>query len=72
MQIVLVGINHKTAPVGIRERLAFDMQQASEALGKLKSDYPNSEFVLLSTCNRVECYAAVDKEAGPGPEDLLK
>ncbi|MHC4881913.1 MAG: glutamyl-tRNA reductase [Planctomycetota bacterium] len=72
MQIILVGINHKTAPVEVRERLAYDSQLVTEALGKLKSDYPSCEFVLLSTCNRVECYAAADKVAGPTPEELAK
>ncbi|MHC5159678.1 MAG: glutamyl-tRNA reductase, partial [Planctomycetota bacterium] len=72
MQIILVGINHKTAPVEIREQLACDSQLVSEALGQLKRDYPSCEFVLLSTCNRVECYAAADKVKGPSPEDLAK
>jgi glutamyl-tRNA reductase len=72
MQIILVGINHKTAPVEIREQLACDSQLVSEALGQLKRDYPSCEFVLLSTCNRVECYAAADKLSGPRPEDLAK
>jgi glutamyl-tRNA reductase len=72
MQIILAGINHKTAPVEIRERLACDAQLTAEALGKLKSDFPSCEFVLLSTCNRVECYAAADKVAGPNSEDLAK
>jgi len=72
MQIILVGINHKTAPVEIREQLACDSQLVAGALGELKSDYPSCEFVLLSTCNRVECYAAVDKATGPSPADLGK
>ncbi|MBC8379781.1 MAG: glutamyl-tRNA reductase, partial [Planctomycetes bacterium] len=72
MQIILVGINHKTAPVEIREQLTCDSQLVAEALEKLKSAYPSSEFVLLSTCNRVECYAAAEKDTGPSPEDLAK
>jgi glutamyl-tRNA reductase len=72
MQIILVGINHKTAPVQVRERLAYDAQLVTEGLGKLKNDYPSSEFVLLSTCNRVECYAAVDEASGPGTAELAK
>lgn len=72
MQIILAGINHKTAPVEIRERLACDAQLTAEALEKLKSDYPSCEFVLLSTCNRVECYAVADKVTGPDSEDLAK
>ena len=72
MQIILVGINHKTAPVEIRERLACDSQLVAEALGQLKRIYPSCEFVLLSTCNRVECYAVADKDAELSPEDLAK
>ena len=72
MQIILVGINHRTAPVEIREQLACDSQLVSETLGQLKRDYPSCEFVLLSTCNRVECYAATDKDSGPSSKDLAK
>lgn len=72
MQIILVGINHKTAPVAVRERLACNKSLACEALGKLKTAYPACEFVLLSTCNRVECYVVADKSAGPTPTELAK
>jgi glutamyl-tRNA reductase len=71
MQIILAGINHKTASVDVRQRLACDTQLVTAALQKLKSDFPSCEFVLLSTCNRVECYAAVEG-AGPSPTDLAK
>ncbi len=70
MQIILVGINHKTAPVDVRERFACDAELISEALGKLRNAYPSAEFVLLSTCNRVECYAVVDRDSGPAPSEL--
>ena len=72
MQIVLIGINHKTAPVDIRQRLAFDTQQVYQTLLKLRETYPACEFTLLSTCNRVECYAVVDKTTGPSPMELGK
>ena len=72
MQITLVGINHKTAAVDVRQRLACDNPRIVEALGKLRVTYPGCEFVLLSTCNRVECYAAVDKVAGPDAIELAK
>ena len=72
MQIILIVINHKTAPVQVRERLACDAALVSEALGKLKAAYPDSEFTLLSTCNRVECYAVVNKTTGPTSDDLAK
>lgn len=72
MQLILVGINHKTAAVNIRQKLAFDTALVEQALHQLKTAYPNGEFVLLSTCNRVECYAAVDKSAGLSPASLAK
>ena len=57
MYILLVGLNHKTAPVEVRERLAFHSEASSDALNRLKRRYQNGEFVLLSTCNRVELFA---------------
>lgn len=60
MNILVVGLNHKTAPIAVREKLAFDGPKLLEALIKLK-DYPHiKEHIILSTCNRVEIYAAVD------------
>jgi glutamyl-tRNA reductase len=72
MQIILIGINHKTAPVEVRERLACNAAQVTEALEQLRQTYPDSEFALLSTCNRVECYAVVDKQAGPDAPELTR
>lgn len=72
MQIILIGINHKTAPIEVRERLAYSTEHVCEALGKLKTTYPSCEFVLLSTCNRVECYAVIDKIEGPEMDLLAK
>ena len=58
MDILVVGLNHKTAPVEIRETLAFDERTVPRALIELKERIPQAEFVILSTCNRVELYAA--------------
>lgn len=62
MNIFLLGLNHKTAPVELRERLAFAPQRMGKALAQLTQ--PNgkigselAEAVILSTCNRVEIYA---------------
>ncbi len=65
MNIIAVGISHKTAPVEVREMLAVPESRLGEALHRLCS-YPGiKEGVLLSTCNRVEVYAVVqDVEAG--------
>jgi glutamyl-tRNA reductase len=58
MDILVVGLNHKTAPVDIRETLAFDDDAVSRALLAFRERMPNAEVVILSTCNRVELYAA--------------
>ncbi|TFG49274.1 MAG: hypothetical protein E4H40_03245 [Candidatus Brocadiia bacterium] len=60
MKILAVGLNHKTASVEVREKLAFDATGTTKALKQLKHRHPQSEFVLLSTCNRVEIYAAAE------------
>jgi glutamyl-tRNA reductase len=58
MKIISVGLNHKSAPIDIREKLSFSSEQILSALAELKKSFPDSEFVLLSTCNRVEIYCA--------------
>lgn len=65
MYILVVGLNHRTAPVEIRERLAFTKETLPQALGSLKSQPHIQGCAILSTCNRTEVYAAVtDVEAG--------
>ena len=58
MNVQVLGCSHQTAPLAVRERLAFGPEQARAALRKMKSVFPHVEAVLLSTCNRVELYAA--------------
>lgn len=53
-EIVLIGLNHKTAPVQIRECIAFTSDQTAVALDALKNLPDVSEAMLFSTCNRVE------------------
>jgi glutamyl-tRNA reductase len=61
MNIIVVGLSHKTAPVEIRERLAVPESRLGEALSRLCS-YPGiREGIVLSTCNRVEVYAVVEQ-----------
>jgi glutamyl-tRNA reductase len=61
--ISLVGCNHRSAPVPVRERLAFDGPKLARALGALAERFPQSEVVVLSTCNRVELYTASEAAA---------
>ena len=61
--IVIVGLNHRTAPVEVRERVAFDPSVLSAALQCLRGLHSVHESALLSTCNRVEIVAATaDRE----------
>ena len=59
MKILVVGLNHKTAPVDVRERLAFNSEQTQKALEMLKGRFSDAEFALISTCNRVELYGVI-------------
>ena len=70
MKIVVVGLNHKTAGIDIRERLAFDAGQVVSALRELKGRFPEAEFVLLSTCNRIELYSACKSTGGVDAETI--
>ncbi|MBA4368512.1 MAG: glutamyl-tRNA reductase [Desulfobacterium sp.] len=54
LEIVLLGLNHTTAPVELRECLAFSNQEAIESLGLLGKDPAVNELLIFSTCNRVE------------------
>ncbi|ALF60802.1 glutamyl-tRNA reductase [Psychrobacter urativorans] len=55
MRLVVIGVNHKTAPVALRERLAFVGDDVNTALGQLRSFTDGG--VIVSTCNRTEIYA---------------
>lgn len=61
MHILTVGLNYKTAPVEIRERLTFDPSKLGEAMYVLNGKKSILENVILSTCNRTEIYAVVDQ-----------
>ena len=56
MEIVLIGLNHRTASVELRERVAFTPEQAREAAEQLRSRGILEESLVLSTCNRSELY----------------
>lgn len=76
MQLLAIGINHHTAPVALRERVAFPLERIKPALLTLKSAWlgrantANSgelalpEAAILSTCNRTELYCATDERLG--------
>ncbi len=64
MEIVLVGLNHRTAPVDLRERVSFTQETARLASEELRSRGVLSETLVLSTCNRSELYG-VPAESAP-------
>ncbi len=71
MELIVIGLNHKTAPIEIRERLAFQEDKMEAALSQAKSLSSVKEGMILSTCNRVEVYAAA-RETDKGILDLKK
>lgn len=56
MALIVVGVNHTTAPIEVREKLAFRPAEALARLARLRSDGIALEGVVLSTCNRTELY----------------
>ncbi|HEY7376628.1 MAG TPA: glutamyl-tRNA reductase [Polyangia bacterium] len=64
IDLLLVGVSHKTAPVAVRERLTVDPDAVAAALAELTSLAPIREAVMLATCNRVELYVAADDADG--------
>jgi glutamyl-tRNA reductase len=66
--IILIGINHKTAPVALREKLSFSEEETLTALETLKQHPGIKEALIFSTCNRTEILCAVTQS---GMVDML-
>ncbi|MFP7723519.1 glutamyl-tRNA reductase [Lysobacter sp. A3-1-A15] len=62
MTLFVLGINHQTAPVSLRERVAFSADAVPAALASLRALPPVREAALLSTCNRTEIYALAEDD----------
>lgn len=62
MQIVVAGLNYRTAPVAIREKFTFAEGDLALALKELKETTSVMECVIVGTCNRTELYAVVDRQ----------
>ena len=56
MQLYAFGINHQTAPLEVRERIAFNAEGLTSALRDLVGHEPVREAAIISTCNRTELY----------------
>ncbi|HXH04606.1 MAG TPA: glutamyl-tRNA reductase [Candidatus Competibacteraceae bacterium] len=61
MLLLALGINHKTAPVSVRERLAFTPERIPQALHELREQAGAREAAILSTCNRTELYCGLEQ-----------
>src|SRR5262249_68145 len=71
VRLAMVGCTHSHSTLAVRERLAFTPEQTRDALAAWRMTHPDREAVLLSTCHRVELYAAApDPEAKLDPPAL--
>jgi glutamyl-tRNA reductase len=71
MNIAVVGLSHKTAPVEVREKLSIPEQKVEAAIAQLRS-YPHiQEVAILSTCNRLEIYI-ITTESEPGVREVIQ
>ena len=74
MEIVLVGLNHRTAPMEVRERVSFTAEQTQRAAEELRARGILEETLVLSTCNRSEVYGVPPEsshECAPGLSSFL-
>ncbi len=72
MNLRMVGCTHRDANLDVRQLLAFGPQDIATALSTWQKRFPLGELVLLSTCNRVELYAAgTDPQSLPGADELI-
>lgn len=62
MTLLALGINHKTAPVSLRERVTFSPESIDEVLTSLLQQPLVQGGVVLSTCNRTELYLSVEQQ----------
>ncbi len=74
MNVQVVFCNHQTADLGLRERLAFpSSDHVVRAYDELQVRFPKSEYVVISTCNRIELYTAQEDPAdAPSHDDLAQ
>jgi glutamyl-tRNA reductase len=63
--LLVVGVSHRTAPLDVREALAFPRERLAEALARAREDAGLAEAMILSTCNRVEVYGRAAAEGAP-------
>ena len=64
MELLVFGLNHKPAPLGLRERWSLSPGESELALERISSEIAGSEHLILSTCNRTEFYSAIPASSG--------
>lgn len=64
MSLIVLGVNHKSAPLAVRERMSFPPERLSSALNELTACQGVEEAAILSTCNRTDLYCGVDASDG--------
>src|SRR5881392_235506 len=73
VRLAMIGCTYRHTSLAVRERLAFTPEQTADALAAWRVQNPDREAVLLSTCHRVELYAATaDPQANIDPPALLQ
>ena len=72
MSIVAVGINHKTAPVAVREKISFNPDKLTTALKEMLTAVKCREVAILSTCNRTELYLVQEGDVTLTQESLVQ
>ena len=60
MQLIVLGLNHRSAPVEVREKFSFSKEDLDYAMDHIYAHEEVEECVLLSTCNRTELYVVLD------------
>jgi glutamyl-tRNA reductase len=70
--LLLLGLNHATAPLSVREKVAFSGAGRDRAVEAMRAKFPTAEVALLSTCNRVELYVARAVHGHPRAEELIE
>ena len=71
MNLLVAGLNHRTAPLALREQCTLSAHEVPEAIQALRRRFPFEETLILSTCNRFECYVASASPL-PAPQDLIE
>ena len=70
MSLLVFGLNHRTAPIDVREHIVFDADRLPQALAALATQAGIQEGLIISTCNRTELYCVVESDGAALPDWL--